>query len=154
MWGVHVLYPAAEVGNVGLVRYLLNNKVNPSILTDFGWAPLHWAANNGHLECVHLLLEAGADPSPVSDQAKTPLDLVRETQQREIEQVLLEAGAKTAVQIYEERGRKLSWAPYWMPPEDESQKSPTPDINSTIANEQELAVRYKDPEDGKFLKPV
>lgn len=83
--------------------------MNPSILTDFRWAPLHWAANNGHLEVVRELIDAGADVNPVSDQFKSPLDMAVEQGQTEVEEVLRVAGAKTAAEILEVKAGKPFW---------------------------------------------
>ncbi|KAF3062306.1 Fibronectin type 3 and ankyrin repeat domains protein 1 [Daldinia childiae] len=102
--GGNVLYWAAAGGHVNEVRFLLDQKVNPSITTAYFWAPLHWASANGYIECVKLLLDAGAEVSPVSDTALTPLDLAIEHKKVEIEQLLRSKGAKRGNEIGEEYG--------------------------------------------------
>ena len=92
--GVNELYPFAPAGDTELVRFMLKSGTDPSIRTNFNWAPLHWAANNCNLECVKLLKSAGADVDPISDQNTTPLDLAINDNQLAIIEVLSRAGAK------------------------------------------------------------
>lgn len=95
-----MLYVAACEGRLEDVKFCLDCGMDPSIKTNYLWAPLHWAAHNGRTECVRELLRAGADPSPISDQSKTPLDLISNMQDREqIRKMLLDAGAKTTQEI-------------------------------------------------------
>ncbi|OBT51771.1 hypothetical protein VE04_08327 [Pseudogymnoascus sp. 24MN13] len=101
--GVHMLYKAAAGGSVDDVKFLLNHNVNPSILTKYGWAPLHWAASNGHQECVCMLVAAKADVNPVSDQFTTPLDMAIKQGNKKIEQFLLAQGAKTATEVLKQK---------------------------------------------------
>lgn len=102
--GNNLLYSAAACGNISDVRFLLSQRVNPSITTNYFWAPLHWASANGHIDCVKLLLDAGAEVSPVSDTAQTPLDLAIERRKVDIEQLLRSKGAKRGDEIREEHG--------------------------------------------------
>ncbi|KAI1646077.1 uncharacterized protein F4817DRAFT_157429 [Daldinia loculata] len=102
--GNNLLYSAAACGNISDVRFLLSQRVNPSITTNYFWAPLHWASANGHIDCVKLLLDAGAEVSPVSDTALTPLDLAIEGRKVDIEQLLRSKGAKRGDEIREEHG--------------------------------------------------
>ena len=73
---------------------MLKSGTNPSIQTQYGWAPLHWAASYGHIDCVKLLLEAGAEPNTVSDQRVTPLDLATQADQSIVIEVLHKVCAK------------------------------------------------------------
>lgn len=77
--GVSRIYCAAAGGDLEDVRWLLTNDVNPSLSTNFYWAPLHWAAHNGHLACVEELHKFGADVNPMSDVSTTALDMVPKT---------------------------------------------------------------------------
>lgn len=102
--GNHKLYRAAACGNVREVKFLISQGVNPSLPTDFYWAPLHWASANGYIECVKLLLDAGAAVSPVSDTSKTPLDMAIENNQVDIQELLISKGAKRGMEVWEENG--------------------------------------------------
>lgn len=102
--GVHLMYDAAAHGDATYVKFLLEVGANPSMVTDFGWAPLHWAANNGHIGCVRVLLDGGADVNPVSDQAKTPLDMAIQQGWKDIEAMLREKGAMVAQDVFERGG--------------------------------------------------
>ncbi|XXG98946.1 hypothetical protein Hte_005279 [Hypoxylon texense] len=75
--GCHELYEAAVFGATEVVKFYLEQNVDPSITNNFGWTPLHGAAANGHLECVELLVEKNVNLSPVSDTGRTPLDFVQ-----------------------------------------------------------------------------
>lgn len=86
------------------VRFLLQQGVNPSLATIYGWASLHWAAANGHVECVRLLLQLGAEVSPRSDTSKTPLDLAIEKRQTEVEKILRDDGGETGNEVFEKLG--------------------------------------------------
>ena len=72
---------------------MLESGTNPSIQTQFDWAPLHWTAYFGHIDCVKLLIEAGANLNPVSDQDASPLDLALRANQVNIVNTLSRAGA-------------------------------------------------------------
>ncbi|OTB06936.1 hypothetical protein M426DRAFT_30132, partial [Hypoxylon sp. CI-4A] len=92
-WQTPWLYSAAAGGDIEMVRFLIESGVNPSIKTNFDWAPLHWAAHNGKLDCVRALVDAGADVNAMSDVSTTPLDMARKTNQTVIADLLLRAGA-------------------------------------------------------------
>ena len=57
------LYFAAKHGQSAVVKYLLEQGVNPNAPQHENQTPLHWSAFNGHLNCVKLLIGAGANPS-------------------------------------------------------------------------------------------
>ena len=92
--GVSELYTAAKDGETDVVKFMLESGTNPSIQTNYQWAPLHWAASYGHTECVRLLIAAGADVSVVSDQRVTPLDLAIQAGQDAVTAMLIAAGGK------------------------------------------------------------
>ncbi|KAL8772224.1 MAG: hypothetical protein Q9194_004659 [Teloschistes cf. exilis] len=73
---------------------MLRSGTNPSIQTQYGWTPLHWAASYGHFDYVRLLLDSGADPDSVSDQRVTPLDLALQADQSKVLDLLRKAGAR------------------------------------------------------------
>jgi len=51
---------ASFLGQVVVVRYLLEQGVDPAAGAGTGLNALHWAANRGQLDAVRLLLRAGA----------------------------------------------------------------------------------------------
>ncbi|OQE37770.1 hypothetical protein PENCOP_c009G06650 [Penicillium coprophilum] len=104
LYGENKLYSSAAAGNLRTVRFLLRQGVNPSIKTDYGWTPLHWAAANGFPLCIDELRRAKADLNPISDVSKTPLDLAIERNQQDIAKTLRDAGAKTAREVVAETG--------------------------------------------------
>ena len=54
------LHMAAEEGNSGCIRLLLNTKADCNAINERGQTPLHLAALNQSVESVSALLEAGA----------------------------------------------------------------------------------------------
>ena len=48
------------VERIGIVEYLINNKVNVNSVDD-GITPLHLAASRKHLSIIKLLIDSGAD---------------------------------------------------------------------------------------------
>lgn len=42
--GASELYSASAIGDVAMVNYMIQSGTNPSIKTDYDWAPLHWAS--------------------------------------------------------------------------------------------------------------
>jgi len=105
--GSSELYTSAGGGVVNVVRYMLAVGTDPSIQTDFQWAPLHWAAYHGHFECLQLLVEAGAQLSPVSSGRVTPLDLAYDAGRSTVIAYLERRGAQRAVSIE----RPQLWSP-------------------------------------------
>lgn len=97
--GIMRLYQAEASGDIENVKFLLQNNVNSSITTNYGWAPLHWAANSGHADCVRELLKWKVDLNTLSDISTTPLDMAREMNQTHIIRILFDAGAKTAEEV-------------------------------------------------------
>ncbi len=60
-------------GNLEIVRYLLDNGADMTIVNSGGCTPLHTAAEHGHFEIAKLLLERGADKEVIADSGSTPL---------------------------------------------------------------------------------
>lgn len=68
------LYEAAEAGNTGLVRKLLDQGVDPNKpLGGPGWTPLMIAVAEGHATTVSVLLEGGADVNAKNNLDRTAL---------------------------------------------------------------------------------
>jgi ankyrin repeat protein len=107
--------------------------VNPSIKTDYGWTPIHWAAHNGHTECVRMLVEAGANINSMSDTSKTPLDMVKKGNKNLISSILLAAGAKTGSEVY---------ASYSNRPGAATEEDDGMDSDSDTSSEQETIDTY------------
>jgi ankyrin repeat protein len=114
-FGRTALHRAAERGEVGRVRQLLDRGANiaarvrsdETMSSDWGNTPLHAAALSGRRDVVELLLSRGADVNAANDRGATPLHLAVE--QPAVAQKLLEAGAKR--DAADARGRTpLHWA--------------------------------------------
>jgi len=94
---------ASQYGQLKLVNYLLDKKVNLEIKTDaWGWGAaassngetaLHFASKNGHLEVVKLLVEKGANLNARTNYGSSPLQLAANENQKNIVTFLLEKGA-------------------------------------------------------------
>lgn len=69
---------AAAAGHIDIVRMLLENRADPNVREQGGYAPLHAAAQNGDEEMIRTLLYGGADLNIKSKDGKTPLDLANE----------------------------------------------------------------------------
>lgn len=67
--GVKPLEIAALKGHTDIVRYLLDQSVDPNAANLQGGTALHQAANHGHVEILRLLLERGANINASIEQA-------------------------------------------------------------------------------------
>lgn len=67
------LQNAARANDIGRVRELLAEGVDPNGLNTGGLGALHRAAWPGHTEVVPVLIEGGADPNQPSNSGATPL---------------------------------------------------------------------------------
>lgn len=54
------LHIASVNGNLRLVEYFINKKVNVNSLNQNGWTPLHFASLKGHLQVIEFLINHGA----------------------------------------------------------------------------------------------
>ena len=85
------MYRAAAVGDIDLVRSLID--ADPTLLNIQKWYqfPVHMAVRNGHAELVRIMLEAGADPGLshfLYASWQTLLDIAREREFDEVLEVL------------------------------------------------------------------
>ncbi len=73
--GCTLLHPAAEGGQIGVVKALLDRGADPNALGPHGMTPLHVAAASQQPAVARLLLEHGAKPSlAIGDEwGNTPL---------------------------------------------------------------------------------
>lgn len=72
----NALYTAAEVGDVQLIKFLVEEVgMNINSQDDRDFTPLHYAAIEGHISAIHLLLELGADHSVINEDGETAEDV-------------------------------------------------------------------------------
>ncbi len=64
---------AAELGNAGMAKELLDASASPDQRDRQGDAPLHWAANNGRVDVIKVLLAGRAAVDVQDRQGITPL---------------------------------------------------------------------------------
>lgn len=76
--GYNALTGAVASGHTEIVKWLLENGVNPNCRYGPGYSPLLTGAANGHLEIVKLLLAHGADPRATTNDGKSALALATE----------------------------------------------------------------------------
>ncbi|KAH6867990.1 ankyrin repeat-containing domain protein [Alternaria rosae] len=70
---VCTLMQAASMGNVGLLRAILQTGIDISAQADDGSTALHCAAKTDQIEIVNLLVKMGARTDVVNDKGRTPL---------------------------------------------------------------------------------
>ena len=84
---------AADYGQTGFMRVLLDHGADPDVRSQNGWTPLMSAAYKGRAEAVRLLLEAGADVNAKSPGNYTAVVLATSANHPDTVKLLLEAGA-------------------------------------------------------------
>ena len=87
------LHFAAQHGNKGVVKLLLNRGAKPNSVMEDGWTPLHYAVFWGCKDVVHLLRNAGAKPNKLNSLGKTPRHYASELAKRDVLQLLLDTGS-------------------------------------------------------------
>ncbi|MBI5447347.1 MAG: ankyrin repeat domain-containing protein [Gammaproteobacteria bacterium] len=85
------LWIAAAMGNIGLVKKLLDAGANPNGKNYQSHTALFYAAMYGQLETLKLLLSCGASPN--QDSESSPLLMAVKNNHTEVAQVLLENNA-------------------------------------------------------------
>lgn len=55
------IHSAADAGDLGELRRLLDGGADIDEKDNDGWTALHWVANQGHTACARFLLDSGAD---------------------------------------------------------------------------------------------
>lgn len=88
---------AAKNGLTSIVRFFLDNGVNPNTEIERLGTVLSLAASSGSLSCVQLLIENGADVNSAAKSAATPLQEACYNGYIDIVELLLKEGAKTVV---------------------------------------------------------
>mmetsp|Transcript_23485 Transcript_23485/g.58779 ORF Transcript_23485/g.58779 Transcript_23485/m.58779 type:complete len:548 (-) Transcript_23485:213-1856(-) len=72
--GQTLLHVACELGNLVIVRYLLERlKLDVNVRDKNGWTPLHSACKAGQLDITDYLLSFGADGAVTTSDSDTPL---------------------------------------------------------------------------------
>jgi hypothetical protein len=105
------------VGDVRLVRLLLDKGADPNVLNYRGMTPLHVAAAAGETESAELLLARKAKLNAVDFGKRTPLDVVgtapeaTKQQAATMRKVLIERGALTAGQLAPKNSAEAAIAP-------------------------------------------
>jgi len=90
------LAEAAERGDAGAVRTLLEAGVDVDAPSRDGTPPLHWAVRAGDRDSVERLLAAGADVNAANRYGVRPLNVALEAGDVALTRRLLEAGADAA----------------------------------------------------------
>jgi ankyrin repeat protein len=88
---------AAVIGNVEVVRVLLEGGANVESTNDNRRTALHRAAYNGHLDVCRLLLDWGAKVDPVDVLEETPLHDAARQGHLSVVQLLVERGADVSI---------------------------------------------------------
>lgn len=78
------LWIACELGDIGMVRMLLDKKANIEQSNNEKWTPLHAACHSGHIDIIKLLLARGAHRTALTRKGSTPLDLAPTDDHEEI----------------------------------------------------------------------
>jgi len=65
---INAMIYAAFHNRLEVVKYFINDGLDPNCATKMKQTPLHFAAYVGHFEMVKLLLDHGAQPAPIEDQ--------------------------------------------------------------------------------------
>jgi uncharacterized protein len=89
----HRLVDAARNSDVGTVRSLLKDGVDPNQAAPDGSTAVHWAVHRDNLEMLKALLDAGARPDRVTRYQVAPLTLAAQNGSVALVERLLAAGA-------------------------------------------------------------
>ena len=88
------LQEAASIGNVDLVRMIIENGTDVDSMDDqFYKTALHRAVAGGHQEIVEFLLNKGADVNAQDREGRTPLHYASERGHKDVAKLLIDKGA-------------------------------------------------------------
>lgn len=96
--GTTALGVAAYVGNVTIVKALIENGATVDQVDKVGITALGYAANQLKVEAVRYLLSKGANPRHADKQGRTPIDLASATQQSAAREEVLKLLSETPPQ--------------------------------------------------------
>ena len=91
--GSDQLIDAVKQGDTGIVRSLLEQRVDVDAVQPDGATALMWAAHRNDLDAVELLIRAGANVKAANDYGATPLWLACTHGSASLVEMLLKAGA-------------------------------------------------------------
>eukprot|EP01046_Picozoa_sp_COSAG06_P060562 COSAG06_NODE_12930_length_1311_cov_1.111386_1_plen_381_part_10 len=134
--GVAPLHRAARLGNLELVKILIEDGADVNAKTKFGYTPLHWAVTYSHAEIITELIAIPAvDTALKTDRGKTAWDLAADT--AGLEQLFYDAagGHKALKKELERRKRRPVVPDYFR---DEIELDPER-FNFWAVNEKEYA---------------
>ena len=106
-----MLFNGARSGDVGLVRSLLQDRIDVNRTGPRGATPLHIAARFGQQKMVELLLAYGADRSARDERGSTPADKAMAVGMSSIAKLLSQEAAKPEAP-YNQQCRRLLEAAY------------------------------------------
>ncbi|XP_005093099.1 ankyrin repeat and EF-hand domain-containing protein 1 [Aplysia californica] len=88
------LMTACAVGNLDVVKFLLEKGAAINARDNFKWTPLHHACHAGQLDVVQLLVENGAEIDASTINGGTPLTRAIESSRDTVVQYLMDSGCK------------------------------------------------------------
>ena len=86
--GQSALHVAVEIGNLEMIKMLLDAKADVNITDDDGETPLMIAAHNNELEIIRVLLDAGANLHLADENGKTAIQKTNSEEIRRHLQIL------------------------------------------------------------------
>ena len=99
------LHHAAEQGNTGVARVLIELGADVNARCSVGYTPLHWATLKNRVQVATLLIDSKADLNAKQRDGWTPLHIAAENGREDVCQALLATGHRIDVNIAEEESR-------------------------------------------------
>jgi hypothetical protein len=99
-WTDTPLDVAARYGHTEIVKYLLQQGVNPNVRNKRCSPPLLWAAKFGFVEMAKILLAYGADSNIFNDSLATPFSRAVEFDQAELVELFIANGADIDMMVH------------------------------------------------------
>lgn len=73
--GMGLIHWTADRGDINILKYLIDMKVDINLLDQDGQTALHYAVSCDHVDCVKLLIDQGADVRVKDNDGLAPKDL-------------------------------------------------------------------------------
>ena len=108
--GKTALHCAAQNGQLGIIKALLDAKANPDIADKQGYTPLHRAVDNGETAAARLLIAGGADVNAHNNNYVTPVLTAARYGQIDVVKDLVAAHADVNAVSAETGRTALHWA--------------------------------------------